>query len=269
MRASIGDLELEYEVIGSGPELVLLHGLGGNLETERRVAELLSARFRVLWYSTRGCGRSTPLVDPARYGYGEMAADLDNLMDRVGFDRPLLFGGSHGANTILRHEADFPGRAKALLLVAPGANALSRPSFLRFSLAIRLPLAIARRRGPEAMVRLLLGTHPSSDDADQVSVAALRTHDLESLARAIRHIPDQRAVDPKLLAHFCVPTHVIAWDKDPIIHPLAVAKEIASLIPGATFEQIDRLVDMTAVEIAERTAEVVTGWASRIDGLRD
>ncbi|TAL16732.1 MAG: alpha/beta fold hydrolase, partial [Frankiales bacterium] len=95
------DVELEAEVVGTGPELVWLHGLSGSLEDGRPVVERLQERFTVLHYSTRGHGRSTPLLDRRRYGYGRIAADLAAVLDEVGFTRPLLVGGSHGANTIL------------------------------------------------------------------------------------------------------------------------------------------------------------------------
>jgi 3-oxoadipate enol-lactonase len=260
-RAAIDGLELEYEVTGEGPDLVWLHGLGGNLEDGRLVAETLGEHFRVLWYSCRGCGRSSPLLDPTRYGYGRIAADLDALLDVVGFDKPLLVGGSHGANTILRHTADFPGRALGLLLIAPGANALSRPTRLRFALAIQLPLLLARLQGPDGLVRILSGKRPDDPQANPFTVAALRTHDPASVRVAMRRIPDQRAVDPAALADFAVPTHVAAWDRDPIIHPIAVARRIAELVPGATFEEIERAPDMPPEEVARRVSEITVAWS--------
>ena len=134
MRAQVRGVELDYEVLGDGPELVWLHGLSGSLEESRPLCEALARDFRVLWYSSRGHGASTCLPSRAGYDYDEFADDLQALLDHVGFTRPVVGGGSHGANTALRYAVRHPGRARALLLVAHGANALRRPKRLMWAL---------------------------------------------------------------------------------------------------------------------------------------
>jgi len=257
------DVELEVEVVGDGPELVWLHGLSGNLADGRPVVERLAQRFRVLHYSTRGHGRSTPLLDRGRYGYHRIAADLSTVLDEVGFTRPLLVGGSHGANTILRHEADFPGRARGLLLIAPGGNALRRPPAPQFAL-LRLSLWRGSRRGLDGLIELCTGFHPDDPRADPHLVTAMRTHDLASLRVAMRRIPDQRAVDPAALPAFDVPTHVLAWDGDPVIHPIAVARRVAELVPGASFAEIERVEGLTSTQVAEVAAGEIHRWADDV-----
>jgi pimeloyl-ACP methyl ester carboxylesterase len=257
------DVELEAEVVGDGPELVWLHGLSGSLEDGRPVVERLSGRFRVLHYSTRGHGRSTPLLDRGRYGYARIAHDLSTVLDAVGFQRPLLVGGSHGANTILRHEADFPGRARGLLLIAPGGNALRRPKRVQFGL-LRLAMWRGARRGLDGLIEVCTGFAPDDPRADPHLVNAMRTHDLASLKVAMRHIADQRVVEPALLPGFAVPTHVLGWDGDPIIHPIATARRIAELIPGATFEEIDRVAGLSAAQVADIAASKIHHWADAV-----
>lgn len=256
-------VELEAEVVGAGPELVWLHGLSGSLEDGRPVVARLADRFRVLHYSTRGHGRSTPLLTRDRYGYGRIAADLAVVLDAVGFQHPLLVGGSHGANTILRHEAERPGRARGLLLIAPGGNALRRPPALRFAL-LRLTLWRGSRRGMDGLIELCTGFHPDDPRADPHLVDAMRTHDLASLRVAMRRIPDQRAVDPAALPGFRVPTHVIGWDGDPVIHPIAVARQIAMLVPGASFEEIERVAGLSATQVADVAAGKIERWADDV-----
>lgn len=257
------DVALEAEVVGTGPELVWLHGLSGSLADDRPVVDRLQERFRVLHYSTRGHGRSTPLLDRRRYGYGRIAADLSAVLDEVGFTRPLLVGGSHGANTILRHEAEHPGRARGLLLIAPGGNALQRPSRLRFAM-LRAALWRGSRHGLDGLIELCTGMHPDDPRADPHLVAAMRTHDLASLRVAMRRIPDQQAVDPAALPGFAVPTHVVAWDGDPVIHPISVAREVADLVPGATFTEIERVDGLSASQVADVAAAEIHRWADDV-----
>jgi pimeloyl-ACP methyl ester carboxylesterase len=260
LRATVPGATLEYEIAGDGPDLVWCHGLGGSLEDGRAAAERVAAKgYRVLWYSCRGAGRSTPVTTRDECGYGPIADDLEALLDVVGFERPLLAGGSHGANTILRHEQRHPGRAAALLLIAPGANALGRIGGPRWWLVLGA-YHRARRKGMPGLVKLITGKDAGL--VDDPMVAAALTHDPASLAVSLRHIPDQGAVEPAALASFAVPAHVAAWDKDPLIHPIALARRIAELIPGATFEEIRRVTTLTHEETAEVAADLISRWAA-------
>jgi pimeloyl-ACP methyl ester carboxylesterase len=261
-------VSLEYEIAGSGPELVWCHGLGGCLESERRAAEALARDFRVLWFSSRGHGRSTPILDADRYTYALFARDLSRLLDHAGFEHPLCAGGSHGANTLLRHESLWPGRARALCLIAPGGNALRRPA-PEVLQGIQMLIAMAAAAGRDGMVQAATGQIPGAPGADQVLIDAVDSCDLESLAAAMSLVPDQGAVDAAALSAFDVPTHVIAWDGDPVIHPIALARELASLIPGATFEEIVRITTLSGEQVAALAAEVIGRWARRALGASE
>lgn len=262
MRAVSGDVELDYELLGKGPPLVWLHGLSGSLDESRPLCEKLSERFRVLWYSTRGHGRSTPVHDRDRYSYDVIAADLERMLDHVGFAHPVVAGGSHGANTALRHALRYPGRSRALLLVAPGANALRRPDRVRWAL-IRGQLRLAARRGEPAVMKAITGydpLDPALDEVGRAAVAAARTHDLASLLSAMRLIPDQQVVRPASLAGLALPVMVAGWAKDPILHPIAVARRIAELMPNAEFALMAKPATMSP----DQAADLMAGW---VDGL--
>lgn len=240
MRAVSDDVELEYEVLGDGPHLVWLHGLSGSLDESRPLVQELATRFTVLSYSTRGHGRSSAVHERRRYTYDVIADDLQRMLDHVGFENPIVAGGSHGANTALRHAVRHPGGSRALLLVAPGANALNRPRRPQWWL-IRGHLQLAAWRGEPHVVKAITGVDPrdpSLDGAARLKVAAARTHDLPSLLSAMRLIPDQQVVDPALLPSLALPATVAAWDNDPLIHPIAVARRIAALLPRAEFVEI-------------------------------
>lgn len=254
-------IELDCEVTGTGPELVWMHGLSGSLDESRPLCRELSQHFTVLSFSTRGHGRSSPILERDRYTYDVIATDLDRLLDEVGFDRPVIGGGSHGANTALKHEVLFPGRAKGLLLVAPGANALRRPKRPHWWL-IRSQLRLAERRGGEdGLVRAITGHSPADPGHDRVAVAAARTHDFASLKAAMRFIADQQVVDPSALATIEVPTVVAGWDHDPLLHPISVARALAAGIPGARFEEIDKPAGGDSTQMAVDAAKHLSRWA--------
>lgn len=262
MRAVSDDVELDYELIGEGPPLVWLHGLSGSLDESRPLCERLSQQFQVLWYSTRGHGRSTPVHDRARYSYDVIADDLERMLDHVGFEHPVVAGGSHGANTALRHALRHPGRARAVLLVAPGANALRRPDRARWAL-VRGQMRLAAHRGEPAVVKAITGYDPLDPALDEVglaAVAAARTHDLASLLSAMRLIPDQQVVVPASLTDLTLPTLVAAWAKDPVLHPIAVARRIASLMPNAEFVEMAKPGTMAP----DNAAALMASWVDAL-----
>lgn len=265
MRVVSDDVELEYAVQGEGPELVWLHGLSGSLEESRPLCEALSAHYRVLWYSTRGHGRSTAPSGRQRYSYDVIADDLQRVLDHVGFDRPLVGGGSHGANTALRHALRHPGQARSLLLVAPGANALRRPDRLRWAL-VRGQMTLAARRGEPHVVKAITGVDPRAVGLDAVSqqaVDAARTHAMPALLDAMRWIPDQQVVAPAALTTLDLPATVAAWDKDPVLHPIAVARRIAALLPNAEFVELPKPGALAPAEVHALVTSLVAALAAR------
>ena len=265
MRVASDDVELEYELLGDGPDVVWLHGLSGSLEESRPLCEALSRQYRVLWYSTRGHGRSTAPVGRARYSYDVIADDLQRLLDHVGFESPVVAGGSHGANTALRHALRHPGRARALLLVAPGANALRRPDRFRWAL-VRGQMTVAARRGDAHVVKAITGHDPRDPtlgtDARQAVEAAL-THRMPSLLEAMRWIPDQQVVAPAAVSTLSLPATVAAWDKDPILHPIAVARRVAALLADADFVQLPKPGEMTPAEAHTKLTALVAALLAR------
>jgi len=265
MRVVSDDVELEYELQGEGPELVWLHGLSGSLEESRPLCEALSEHYRVLWYSTRGHGRSTAPANRLRYSYDVIADDLQRLIDHVGFERPLVGGGSHGANTALRHALRHPGQSRALLLVAPGANALRRPDRLRWAL-VRGQMTLAARRGEPHVVKAITGIDPrvaGLDPVSQQAVDAARTHAMPALLDAMRWIPDQQVIPPAALSTLELPATVAAWDKDPVLHPIAVARRIAALLPQAEFVELPKPGALAPAEVHQLVTGLVADLLAR------
>ena len=265
VRVRSDDVELEYEVRGDGPELVWLHGLSGSLEESRPLCEALSHHYRVLWYSTRGHGRSTAPAGRDGWSYDRIADDLQRMVEHAGFERPLIGGGSHGANTALRHALRHPDVARALLLVAPGANALRRPDRLRWGL-IRGHMSVAALRGTPHVVKAITGHDPRSPDLDAVAqqaVSAAATHSMPGLLEAMRRIPDQQVVSPAALLGLGLPVTVAAWDKDPVLHPIAVARRIAALLPDAEFVELPKPGELAPADTHVLVGSLVAGLLDR------
>lgn len=105
--------QLYYEVAGSGPAVVLIHGF--TLDTEMWDDQFtpLARHYQVVRYDLRGFGRSTvPGVTPYSHTH-----DLAAILDRLNIPQAVLVGLSKGGAIALDFALTYPERTEALVLV--------------------------------------------------------------------------------------------------------------------------------------------------------
>ena len=107
-------LNLAFETIGSGPPLLVLHGLFGSSSNWRSMARQLAATHSVHIVDLRNHGAS-PWADSM--DYTEMADDVLMLMDRLGLKQPAVMGHSMGGKTAMALALRHPQRVGRLLVV--------------------------------------------------------------------------------------------------------------------------------------------------------
>lgn len=109
-------LNFHYWQSGSGPDLVMVHGLGGNLAGwHLSMVPDLQQDYRVTTYDLRGHGRSD--VPETGYSTREMAEDLRRILDVCGIDRCHLVAHSWGVDIALHFALVQPERVKDLVLI--------------------------------------------------------------------------------------------------------------------------------------------------------
>ena len=155
-RAADGAL-IEYDVLGDGPPLVLLHGLLASRHVFSRQKEAFAAHHRLVLVSFRGHDGSDNIV-PANYGVG--ASDVDDVLavlDAEGIGQADLFAHSSGGATGFMVARRFPERVRRAVLIEPTLLALLPAD----QLAATVPdyetvVREAERAGPEAALRMAL-----------------------------------------------------------------------------------------------------------------
>ena len=126
--ARVRDLEMYYEIEGSGPRLVYISGTGGDLRAAPRVFDgPLPRSFEVLAYDQRGLGQTSKPDAP--YSMADFADDAASLLDAVGWQRCLVvgvsFGGMVAQELALRH----PGRLDRLVLCCTSSGGKGGASY--------------------------------------------------------------------------------------------------------------------------------------------
>ena len=139
-RAEIGRGRLHYVEAGSGPPILFLHGLGGQLLHFRHTLfPQLAGDFHLVAVDRPGSGYSQA-APRWRGTLTEQAATLAEFMDSKGLERPLIVGHSLGGAVALALALDHPDKVGGLALLSPLTHdeGAVRPEFA--SLAVRSPL---------------------------------------------------------------------------------------------------------------------------------
>ena len=105
---------LAVEVVGDGPGLMLLHGLGGAKEDFADHVPTLARDHTVVTFDHRGHGESDNPTDPAAYSLERMVADSLAVADATGLDHFRLLGHSMGGMVARKIAIQEPSRIDAL-----------------------------------------------------------------------------------------------------------------------------------------------------------
>jgi pimeloyl-ACP methyl ester carboxylesterase len=99
---------------GSGPLLLLVHGLGMCGEMFGPIVEPLTKRHRLIIPDLRGCGRSRDLPPP--YSVKQQAADLAALLEHLDIATTDALGYSQGGPVVQQLTLDYPQKVRRLIL---------------------------------------------------------------------------------------------------------------------------------------------------------
>lgn len=106
---------------GTGPTLVLLHEMGGSLESWDEVIAQLPTDYRVLAYDQRGAGMSEKIT--GSHTVDDAVSDLCALLDALAITGTVALAGvAVGAAIAIRFAARYPQRASHLLAMAPACG---------------------------------------------------------------------------------------------------------------------------------------------------
>lgn len=118
----LDDISLRYRISGRGPRtLVLLHELGGSLDSFDGMATLFGSELRVLRYDLRGAGLSEK--PRQAFSFDDHVADLEQLLTAIGIAGPVdIAGVAAGAALAVSFALSHPHRVSSLSLCAPALN---------------------------------------------------------------------------------------------------------------------------------------------------
>ena len=262
-RITSDDAELAYEVMGSGPPVILLHPFPSNHEFWLPAADALSSRYRLIIPDLRGHGDSDIGEGPA--SMAKHAQDVARICDHEEVGRGVFAGVSIGGYLMFEFWRRYRGRVAALALCNTRAQAETPESR-----AARLQSAAdVLERGTEPFVDTMLGRllGKTTQDSRPDVVASVRKMmlkmsplDINLVQKGMADRPDSMAT----LKTINIPVLLIAGEED-VATPVGEAELMRQNIPEARLQVIPKGGHYAVFEQPEESGRVVRQF---LDELR-
>lgn len=162
-------MELNFKKVGTGPPLVILHGLFGSADNWFSIARELDKEFTLYLVDQRNHGDS-PHDD--EWNYEVMVEDLRELLDEEGLEKVHLMGHSMGGKTVMNFALKYPERVEKLIVadIAPRYYPVHHESILEGLNSLDLKTISSRKEADDAL-------------ANYISEPGIRQFLLKSLGR--------------------------------------------------------------------------------------
>jgi pimeloyl-ACP methyl ester carboxylesterase len=256
----LGSVRLAVHTFGSGPPLVLVHGLMTAGYSFRYVLELLGAHFSLVIPDLPGAGHSD--YPDVHLGPDVLARSVLALIDRRGIRGTRVIGNSMGGYLCMRAALIDPGAISRLVnLHSPGV-ATARMHALRWAMKLLPSWTIVDRlvrRDPERWVHKQVHyydeTLKSREEHREFSTPLKLPAGRRGFYRHMRDGLDVREMG-KFVAQlrsttFPIPLQLIYAAHDPVVPPI-VGDKLRALVPAAEFVQLANASHFAHVDAASR-----------------
>jgi pimeloyl-ACP methyl ester carboxylesterase len=265
-----------FQAAGSGPLLVLLHGITSTSDAWREVMPRLSERFTVVAPDMLGHGRSAkPRGD---YSLGAYAAGIRDLLAVLGFERGTVVGHSFGGGIAMQFSYLFPEYVERMALISSGGLGREVHPMLRAAVLPGsewvMPL-LAREwsvRAGEAVATVArrLGLEAGPDLAEFARGYASLTEEgaREAFIHTMRSCIDpegQRvsALDRLYLADQ-LPTLIVWGSDDPVI-PVEHGRRAHEIVPLSRYVEIEDSGHWPMLDAPDRIVRELTAFVERTE----
>jgi pimeloyl-ACP methyl ester carboxylesterase len=268
-----------YRIAGSGPPVVLIHGMVNSSRHWESVAVRLADAYTVIAPDLIGHGDSAaPRGD---YSLGAHAAGVRDLLAAIGVDRASVVGHSLGGGVAMQFFYQFPQRTERLVLVSSGGLGPEVSPLLRSAAlpgASALLSVVAHRRvvdGISALGERLRERGSGKGVYLQAIARALRPLEQpgarEAFVQTLRSVIDahgQRvSARDRLYLLGGMPTLLVWGERDNTI-PLSHGREAHQAIPHSRFETLPRAAHFPHLEDPEGLAGVLRRFLEETEPAR-
>ena len=260
MKIKANGIEINYEIAGEGPWLTMSHSLACNLNMWDPQMPVLTKKFKVLRYDTRGHGQSS--APAGEYTLEQLADDVKALLDALKIKQThwagLSMGGMIGQSFALK----YPGVFSSMVLADTTSR---RPPDAAKMWAERIQNA--QQKGMEALVEGTLGrwfTEPyrnARKDVMQRIGNDIRKTPVAGFVGCCHAIAKVDFLDR--LKEIKCPVLVMVGEQDMGTPPEA-ARAIHQNLPGSELKIIPSAAHLSNIEQAQVFNDALTGFLDRV-----
>jgi len=147
-------MRFNFKKFGSGPPLVILHGLFGSLDNWFSIAKELVDHYTLYLVDQRNHGDSPHSNE---WNYGVMVEDVRELLDSEGLDSVYLMGHSMGGKTVMNFAVKYPERVRKLIVgdIAPRYYPIHHQVILDGLNALDLSQLQSRKEADEHLAKFI------------------------------------------------------------------------------------------------------------------
>jgi pimeloyl-ACP methyl ester carboxylesterase len=265
-------------VMGTGPDLVLIHGASGNTrDMTFDLAPRLAQDYRVIVLDRPGLGY-TPRINRTGATITQQAALLQEAAAQLGADRPIVLGHSYGGAVALAWAVTRPDHIAALVDVAGAAKPWDTglSTYYRvFSHPVLGPLVIPLltafvpdSRVEEAVQEIFMPQEPPAGYMDHIGAGlTLRRHSLRANAlQRANLLSEIEALHPRY-AEITVPVEIVHGTADTTVGVSIHSEPLAAQIKDAHLTVLDGIGHMPHHSAPEAVIAAIHRAATRA-GLR-
>ena len=259
-----------FRIAGSGPALLLIHGVGDNSTTWSTVHAKLAQRFTVIAPDLLGHGESDkPRAD---YSLAAFANGMRDLLAVLDIDRVTLVGHSLGGGIAAQFAYQYPHMVERLVLVSSGGVTKDVTPALRLAAlpmgaealaALRLPGAVPAMKLAGRAAKTFLGSTKHGRDLSSGIDLLARLADpaaLSAFSRTVRAVVDGRGQFVTMLDRSYlmpgVPIQII-WGEDDMVIPVSHARMAHEAMPDSQLEIFENSGHMPFHDHPDRFVEII------------
>ncbi len=241
--------KIHYLEAGSGPNVILLHGLGADANNWVMNTSTLAKSFHVFVPDQIGFGESDK--PPINYRVGTLVDFLDGFYKKVGITKATVVGNSLGGWAAMAFTLAHPDKVERMVLVDSAGYSFEKLGTPKPAIETLDGLNPSTVAGNKAVLALILANKALATDqaAERLFATHLRNRDGYTIERFIESVyRGEDVVDGKLGA-IKVPTLII-WGRQDALVPLAAGQLLATEIAGSELVVLDNCGHIPQFECA-------------------
>ncbi len=244
----VNGCEFHYELTGSGPDVVFIHGEIHGTDYWEYQLPALSGQFRCLAYDRRGHAQ-TELTE---YGFSlvNQVRDLAALIDHFCIKRPIIIAVAFGAAIAAQYAIQYPDRVRGIVMVAWSELHDALKYFDRWVKASQQVVRVLETQGREALIdyvrreggRSIYMVIPLDSPIRERCVRLFAAHPVEEYRRGMLELA---CSVPDLIPAFrqlSIPVLGVCGDGDPFPDQPQVLKGMTGFREAAPFKNAGRFI---------------------------